>query len=185
MKPLLANPALKPAAADVQAATAQAQDLLRAALLHARCSGSGPPSAINAKVVLPGQRHRGRQAGVVAMRIDDTVGPDVDPGCAGLVVVFNAAPTAVTQKVPGLAGATLSLSPVQAAGSDPSSRPPPGTQPPARPRSRRAPWRCSSSEPELPRRPPCRAQSTREIRLPSRWTLKPVADTSTRVSLMP
>jgi hypothetical protein len=34
------------------------------------------------------------------------------------VVVFNASPTVVTQKVPGLAGAALSLSPVQAGGSD-------------------------------------------------------------------
>ena len=53
------------------------------------------------------------------MRIDDTVGPDVDPALRGALVVFNASPSAVTQTVPGLAGSTFALSPVQAGGSDP------------------------------------------------------------------
>jgi hypothetical protein len=52
------------------------------------------------------------------MRVDDTVGTDADPSLKGLVVVFNASPDAVAQKVPGLAGASLALSPVQAAGAD-------------------------------------------------------------------
>ena len=34
------------------------------------------------------------------------------------MVVFNASPTAVTQQVPGMAGAALALSPVQAGGAD-------------------------------------------------------------------
>ena len=53
------------------------------------------------------------------MRIDDTVGPNVDPALKGVLVVFNSTGAAVTQQVPGLAGANLALSPVQAAGSDP------------------------------------------------------------------
>jgi hypothetical protein len=53
------------------------------------------------------------------MRVDDTKGTDADPALKGLVAVFNASDEAVTQEVPGLAGAALSLSPVQAAGSDP------------------------------------------------------------------
>ena len=53
------------------------------------------------------------------MRIDDTVGPNVDPALAGVLVVVNASPTAVAQKVPALAGSALALSPVQASGSDP------------------------------------------------------------------
>ena len=57
--------------------------------------------------------------GVIVMRIDDTVGPDVDPALRGLVVVVNATPSAVSQAVPGLAGHSLGLSPVQAGGSDP------------------------------------------------------------------
>ena len=52
------------------------------------------------------------------MRIDDTVGPDVDPALKGVVVVFNPTPASVGQQVPGLTGA-LTLSPVQAGGSDP------------------------------------------------------------------
>jgi hypothetical protein len=52
------------------------------------------------------------------MRIDDTVGPDVDPALRGLVVVINAGVTPVDQVVPGLTGHRLELSPVQAAGSD-------------------------------------------------------------------
>jgi hypothetical protein len=51
------------------------------------------------------------------MRIDDTKGSDVDPALRGVVVVFNATPEAVSQKVPGLSG-PMTLSPVQAAGAD-------------------------------------------------------------------
>jgi pullulanase-type alpha-1,6-glucosidase len=116
-KPLLGNPALKPGAADVQAATAQAQDLLRLRF-SSPLFRLGSASAINAKVSFPASGTSDAHAGVVVMRIDDTVGGDADPRLRGLVVVFNASPTAVTQKVPGLAGAALSLSPVQAGGSD-------------------------------------------------------------------
>jgi hypothetical protein len=56
--------------------------------------------------------------GVIAMRIDDTAGTDVDAALKGLVVVFNATPSQVTQRIPGLAGQSLTLSPVQAAGAD-------------------------------------------------------------------
>jgi pullulanase-type alpha-1,6-glucosidase len=116
-KPLLANPALKPAAADVQTATAQAQDLLRLRF-STRLFRLGSASAINAKVSFPASGTADAHPGVIAMRIDDTKGADADPQLKGLVVVFNASPTAVTQKVPGLAGAALALSPVQQQGSD-------------------------------------------------------------------
>lgn len=52
---------------------------------------------------------------MIVMRIDDTVGPDVDPRLSGLVVVFNAASSAATVDVPG----ELALHPVQASGADP------------------------------------------------------------------
>ena len=52
------------------------------------------------------------------MRVDDTVGADVDPDLKGLVVVFNGSAAAVDQKLPGMAGANLELSPVQSAGAD-------------------------------------------------------------------
>jgi pullulanase-type alpha-1,6-glucosidase len=117
-KPLLGNPALKPTAAQVQTATAAAQDLLRLRF-STPLFRLGSADAIKAKVSFPASGTADAHPGVIAMRIDDTRGKDADRSLRGLVVVFNASPDPVTQKVPGLAGASLSLSPVQAAGSDP------------------------------------------------------------------
>ncbi|HET7477193.1 MAG TPA: pullulanase-type alpha-1,6-glucosidase [Dermatophilaceae bacterium] len=118
MRPLLADPALKPSAADVQAATAAAQDLLRLRF-STPLFRLGTAAAVNAKVSFPVSGTPDAHPGVVVMRIDDTVGGNADPALKGLVVVFNATPSPVTQELPGLAGANLALSPVQAAGSDP------------------------------------------------------------------
>ncbi|MGW5239448.1 pullulanase-type alpha-1,6-glucosidase [Monashia sp. NPDC004114] len=116
MKPLLANPALKPAATDVQTASAMAQDLLRLRF-STPLFRLGTAAAINAKVSFPVSGTAEAKRGVIVMRIDDTVGSDADPALRGLVVVFNASPDAVSQQVPGLAGA-VQLSPVQATGAD-------------------------------------------------------------------
>ena len=117
-QPLLADPALKPTAAQVQDASAQAQDLLRlrtgTPLLRL-----GRADLIQQKVSFPLSGDASAAPGLVVMRIDDTVGPDVDPALRGALVVFNASPTEVTQAVPGLAGSTYALSPVQAGGADP------------------------------------------------------------------
>ena len=117
MKPLLANPALKPSAADVQSASAQAQ-----ALLKLRFSSPlfrlGSADAINAKVSFPVSGSADAHQGVIVMRVDDTVGADVDPALKGLVVVFNGSGAAVDQLLPGMTGAGLALSPVQSAGAD-------------------------------------------------------------------
>lgn len=40
------------------------------------------------------------------MRLDDTVGQGVDPHLRGMVVVFNATPSATTQSVPPVVGQT-------------------------------------------------------------------------------
>ena len=117
-KPLLASTALKPAAADVQTASAAAQDLLKLRF-STPLFRLGSADAIRAKVGFPVSGTADANAGVIVMRIDDTVGSDVDPALKGLLVVINASAAPVTQKVPGLAGAALALSPVQAAGSDP------------------------------------------------------------------
>jgi pullulanase-type alpha-1,6-glucosidase len=116
MKPLLANPALKPTAADVQTSSALAQDLLRLRF-STPLFRLGTADAINAKVGFPVSGTSDAKRGVIVMRIDDTKGSDVDPALRGLVVVFNASPDAVAQKVPGLTGAAT-LSPVQADGAD-------------------------------------------------------------------
>ena len=89
MKPLLANPALKPSAAQVQSATAQAQDLLRLRF-STTLFRLGTAVGDQRQGVVPRQWHGRRPPGVIAMRIDDTVGPDADPRLKGLVVVFNA-----------------------------------------------------------------------------------------------
>jgi pullulanase-type alpha-1,6-glucosidase len=114
MRPLLANPALKPAPADIASASAQAEQLLRlrtssplftlgtAALVQQKLSflGGGPDQT----------------PGVIAMQIDDRVGPDVDPALQRIVVVFNGSPSAQTVPVAGASG--LRLSPVQSSGPD-------------------------------------------------------------------
>lgn len=117
-QPLLADPSLKPTAAQVQQASAQAQDLLR---LRERTPllRLGSADLIRQKVTFPVSGTAGAQPGVVVMRIDDTVGRDADPRSAGALVVFNATPDAVSQQVPGMAGTRLALSPVQAGGADP------------------------------------------------------------------
>ena len=117
MKPLLANASLKPAPADVQAASDQAQELLRLRY-SSPLFRLGSAQDIEAKVGFPVSGTADAHPGVVVMRVDDTVGRDADPALKGLVVVFNASPATVTQQVPGMAGARLALSPVQAGGAD-------------------------------------------------------------------
>jgi len=117
-RPLLADPALKPSATDVAGASAAAQDLLRLRT-SSRLFRLGSAALIQAKVSFPTSGTAAARPGVVVMRVDDTVGPDVDPALRGMLVVINAGATAVTQPVPGLGGAALTLSPVQATGSDP------------------------------------------------------------------
>ena len=116
MAPLLADPALKPAAADIAAAEASALDLLRVRgevdLLQL-----GSAELIDEKVTFP---NSGVDAtpGLVVMQIDDLVGEDVDPALDGALVVFNATPDAITEQVDGLAGRDFALTEAQAGGSD-------------------------------------------------------------------
>ncbi|MGA7146898.1 MAG: pullulanase-type alpha-1,6-glucosidase [Microbacterium sp.] len=116
MKPLLEDPALKPAAADIAAAEASALDLLRVreevGLLRL-----GSAEQIQQKVSFPGSGP-GATPGVLVMLIDDLVGEDVDPALEGALVVFNASPEAATQTLPELAGRGFALNAVQAGGAD-------------------------------------------------------------------
>ncbi len=116
MAPLLADPALKPTAADIAAAEASALDLLRVRssvdLLQL-----GSAELIDEKVTFP---NSGPDAtpGVITMLVDDLVGDDVDPELEGTLVVFNASPSAVTEQVDGLEGRSFELAEAQATGSD-------------------------------------------------------------------
>lgn len=128
-KPLLADPALKPTAADIADASAAADDLLKLRF-STPLFRLGSASLIEQKVTFPGS---GPDAdpGVVVMSISDEPGwdkaarrwtKDVDKSLDGVLVVLNASDEPTTQTVSALAGHKLVLSPVQARGSDPVVR---------------------------------------------------------------
>ncbi len=77
----------------------------------------GTAALVKQKVSFP-NGGPGQAPGVIVMRIDDTVGPDADPFTKGLVIVFNASPTATTQVVAGAAGHAYRLHPVERRGTD-------------------------------------------------------------------
>ncbi len=93
MAPLLANPALKPAASDIATAEEAALDLLRVRS-EVDLLRLGSAELIEQKVSFP---NGGTDAapGVIVMVIDDLLGEDVDPELEGALVVFNASPDAV------------------------------------------------------------------------------------------
>jgi pullulanase-type alpha-1,6-glucosidase len=117
MRPLLADPSLRPSPSDIAAAASGSAEFLRIA-------GSSPlfslPSAteIQRRVAFPLGGPE-QTPGVIVMTLDDTAGKDLDRRWERLVVVFNASPTATTQVVPGTAGRSYTLHPVQASGGDP------------------------------------------------------------------
>lgn len=119
-QPLLADPALVPTPQDIAAAEAAAQDLLELRF-STDLFRLGSAELIEQKVSFPAG---GPDAvpGVVVMRIDDTVGRDVDRRLDGVLVVMNASDEAAPISVEGLAGERYRLSPVQATGSDPVVR---------------------------------------------------------------
>lgn len=114
MRPRLARPAIDPSPADIATAAQQSQDLLRLKASTPLFS-LGSAELIKQKVSFPVTG----DPGVIAMRIDDTVGGNVDPRLRGALVIFNAGATAARTHLPDLDGQTYRLSPVQARGSDP------------------------------------------------------------------
>ncbi|TDC45605.1 pullulanase-type alpha-1,6-glucosidase [Jiangella ureilytica] len=118
MRPLLADPAVKPAAGDMATSTALAQDLLRLRF-SSPLFRLGSASRVQERVSF-GAGGPSQPAGVVVMQLDDRAGTDLDPDRERLVVVFNATPSAQTVAVDD--GASLRLHPVQAAGADPVVR---------------------------------------------------------------
>ena len=113
MRPLLADPALKPSPADLESALDQAESLL-AVRRSSPLFRLGTAALVQEKVSFPGPA----TPGVIVMRIDDTVGRDVDREREGLVVVFNASPRATTSVVEGTAGQRWRLHRTQARGFD-------------------------------------------------------------------
>jgi pullulanase-type alpha-1,6-glucosidase len=116
-KPLLADPALKPGPADIRSAEQMSQTLLRIRQAHPLLH-LGSASLIQQKLSFP-TGGPDQTPGVIVMRLDDTVGPNVDKALRGMVVVFNATPSSTTQTVPAAAGQRWTLDPVQRWGGDP------------------------------------------------------------------
>ena len=121
MKPLLADPDLKPSPADMRLSHQVCLDLLRlrASSLLFRLAD---PAQVHAKVSFPVSGTWAQQPGVVVMVLDDLAGEPVDPLFSSIVVVFNANPWPVRQLVPPSMRLPCTLHPVQAHGADPIVR---------------------------------------------------------------
>ncbi len=108
MRPLLADPALEPGAADIRAAADRAAELLRIRF-SSPLFRLGSAREIQRRVSFP-TGGPGQTPGVIVMAIRGDR--------ESIVVVFNATPQPTTQAVPGLTG-RYALHKVQAHGGDP------------------------------------------------------------------
>jgi pullulanase-type alpha-1,6-glucosidase len=114
MRPLLADPALKPDPADLRAARDRAAELLRIRF-SSPLFRLGSARAVQERVSFP-TGGPGQTPGVIVMAIEGRRSQ------GSVVVVFNATPAATTQTVASLAGRRYRLHPVQASGGDPVVR---------------------------------------------------------------
>jgi pullulanase len=120
MRPLLANPDLRPTAVDIGNAVAHFQEMLRirrsSPLFRLRTA-----AAIQERLTF---YNTGRQQfpGLIVMALSDKSGEKVDPHYKRIVVFFNATPHLQPFHVPACVGATLSLHPIQRQSHDPLVR---------------------------------------------------------------
>ncbi|MEU4558285.1 pullulanase-type alpha-1,6-glucosidase [Actinoplanes sp. NPDC023936] len=116
-KPLLADPALVPSCAAINLADSRYQELLR---IRKSTPVFGLPTAaqVQKRLSFP-LSGTAETPGVITMTLD---GRGLDPKWKSVTVVFNATPSAVTQKVTSLAGTTVSLHPIQQRSADPLVR---------------------------------------------------------------
>ena len=135
MRPLLADPDLKPSPADLRAARDRAAELLRIRF-SSPLFRLGSARLVQERVSFP-TGGPGQTPGVIVMAIDGR-------SKGSVVVVFNATPSATTQTVASLAGRRYRLHPVQASGGDPIVRAASAASA-ARSPCRAARWRCSSA----------------------------------------
>jgi pullulanase len=111
MKPLLANPDLKPGSADIMRTAELYRELLRIRY-SSRLFRLGTADDIQARVKFyntgPAQL-----PGLIVMSLSDQVEPDLDPDRELIVVLINANDQAQIITIPELAGQDLLLHPVQ------------------------------------------------------------------------
>ncbi len=117
MRPLLADPALKPRPRHMRRAHAAALDLLRLRA-STRLFRLADAERIRRKLSFPVSGGWAQQPGVIVMVIDDTVGEPVCDRFSAVVAVFNVNPWPVRQSLAHLAEQRWVPHPVQAAGAD-------------------------------------------------------------------
>jgi pullulanase-type alpha-1,6-glucosidase len=116
LAPRLRDPDLRPTAADIADASAQAQTLLsmkRSTPLFSL----GDADLIEEKLTFP-VGGPNSPPGVIVMSIDDTIGPDIDPRLDGVLVGFNVGTETIQLSVRNLQGREFQLAPEQRAGDD-------------------------------------------------------------------
>ena len=116
MRPLLANPALKPGRAEILQAVAHVREMLQIRK-SSRLFRLRTAEEIQARLAFLNTGPE-QIPGLIVMRLSDTEGVDLDGNFDRIVVLFNAILEAQTFTAPSLAGAALGLHPVQAASHD-------------------------------------------------------------------
>ncbi|WP_245765038.1 pullulanase-type alpha-1,6-glucosidase [Nonomuraea jiangxiensis] len=112
-RPLLADPALLPDCAAIDAARARYGELLRIRA-STPAFALGSLAEVRRRLTFPDAAE-----GVIAMHVDTT---GLDPRWRSVTVVFNATPWACAQAMESLAGRAVALHPVQAGSGDPVVR---------------------------------------------------------------
>ncbi|MBB5832397.1 pullulanase-type alpha-1,6-glucosidase [Brachybacterium aquaticum] len=114
--PMLEDPEKSPSPEDIALSADMSLDLLRIRSSTPLIT-LGDAELIRQKVTFP-NAGPDATAGLLVMRIDDTVGEDVDPALDGLVTVFNASGEPLTEQIEGMEGLGYQLHEVQASGAD-------------------------------------------------------------------
>jgi pullulanase-type alpha-1,6-glucosidase len=120
MRPLLADPALRAGPGDIQAAHAHFLEMLqirRSSPLFRLRTAADVYQRLTFLNTGPDQI-----PGLIILSLTDAEGADLDPGYERIVVLFNAAPNAVTFTEPALQGLALSLHPIQQQSADEAVR---------------------------------------------------------------
>ncbi len=116
MAPLLANPALDPAASDMNAAAAHLREILR---LRTSSDLFRLTSEADARARIWFYNTDNTHDGLIVMALSDAPAPDLDPNYEAILVFFNANKQAQTYTVPNAAGCVLHPLQADAVDADP------------------------------------------------------------------